>query len=317
MRIPRWLLALLWIGFVLFPFEAWAQARPQVWRAFLRVLAVPGMQALLHVLLFAIAVVLVTPNPCPRRCRRWVFLGLLALAVVQEALQARFGPFRGLADAFRDLGLDLVGMALGAAFLAWRRTSTHDFHFDILVPQVYRLLHRRPPRGLARLREGLQPGMRVLDVGGGTGRVVQHLPPEVMAVVVDPSPGMLKAAPREAHWHRVRGLAEHLPFPDAAFHRVVIVDALHHFANQERGLKEVWRVLRPGGRVIIEEPDVEHPVGRWVPWFERALLMRSRFLPWHRIRDLFPEARLVALDTHFGFFRLVLEKPTPAEKRHA
>ncbi len=188
----------------------------------------------------------------------------------------------------------------------WRRR--HDPHFDFLVPWFYRLFHARRPEDLLRLAR-VEPGMKVLDVGGGTGRVAQHFPKDVLYVVVDPSRNMLRAAPRDAHWCRVQARAEELPFPADTFHRALIVDALHHFQNQEAGLRDIWRVLAPGGRLIIEEPDVTTPGGRWLPWMERLLLMRSRFLTAAEIRAALPQAKVHHHSHRDIRMWLVLEKP--------
>ncbi len=196
------------------------------------------------------------------------------------------------------------------------KPGRHDPHFDFLVPWVYRLFHARRPRDLLHLVQ-VTPGMRILDVGGGTGRIAQHFPRHVTYVIVDPSRNMLRAAPRQAHWYRVQGRAETLPFAEGTFHRVLVVDALHHFQHQELGLREMWRVLAPGGWLVIEEPDVTHPLGRWLPLFERLLLMRSRFLTAEEMRRALPQARVYHQARKDLRLWLVLEKPhpSPTERR--
>ncbi len=196
----------------------------------------------------------------------------------------------------------------------------YDPHFDVLLPQMYRLLHGKRPEELLRRAQPL-PGMRILDVGGGTGRILQHFPKDTLRVVVDPSWNMLRAAPADqVDWDRVQGLAEHLPFPKGTFHRVLIVDALHHFLEVERGLAEVWRVLAPGGRIIIEEPDITHPLGRLLPWLERLLLMRSRFLTAEEIQTCFPQALHWTVERQGIRMWVIVEKPDetghPSEGPH-
>ncbi|MBC7224670.1 MAG: class I SAM-dependent methyltransferase, partial [Anaerolineae bacterium] len=134
-----------------------------------------------------------------------------------------------------------------------------------------------------RLRELLAPfpaqeGL-LLDLGGGTGRVVQALGCRSERVVVaDISEGMLRQAYAKG-FPCVRAAAEALPFQTSAVGRVVVVDAFHHLADQEVALREIWRVLRHGGRLVVEEPDNQH----WAVWgialAERLLLMRSHFRP--------------------------------------
>jgi demethylmenaquinone methyltransferase/2-methoxy-6-polyprenyl-1,4-benzoquinol methylase len=77
----------------------------------------------------------------------------------------------------------------------------------------------------------------------------------------------------------VAGRTEQLPFRAGSFARVVMVDALHHLADQEASLAELWRIVEPGGRIVIEEPDISRLAVRLVAFFERLARMRSRFLP--------------------------------------
>lgn len=153
-------------------------------------------------------------------------------------------------------------------------------HFRLLAPFYDRIFGGVDPR---RLRELLAPfpaeeGL-LLDLGGGTGRVVQALgcrPARVL--VADVSEGMLKRA-RAKGFPCVQAAAEALPFPAEAYGRIVVVDAFHHLADQRQALREMWRVLAPGGRAVIEEPDIRHPAVRGIALGERLLLMRSRFRP--------------------------------------
>jgi ubiquinone/menaquinone biosynthesis C-methylase UbiE len=111
---------------------------------------------------------------------------------------------------------------------------------------------------LARLR----PGQRVLDVGTGTGiialRAIPHLTPNGSVVGIDLSRGMLALARTNAQemgcaksveFHRMDG--EALEFGDQSFEVVLSLFALLHFPNPSAALAEMFRVLRPGGRLVI------------------------------------------------------------------
>ena len=112
---------------------------------------------------------------------------------------------------------------------------------------------------LARMREAAQlhAGSRVLDVACGPGIVVEALAPYSGEVVgCDLTPAMIakararNAAARRANVRWVLGRAQSLPFGAAQFDVVVARSALHHFAAPLDALREMARVLRPGGRVV-------------------------------------------------------------------
>jgi demethylmenaquinone methyltransferase/2-methoxy-6-polyprenyl-1,4-benzoquinol methylase len=66
-----------------------------------------------------------------------------------------------------------------------------------------------------------------------------------------------------------------------------MVDALHHVSDQGQTVSELWRVLAPGGRLIIIEPDIHKFAIKLIAIGEKLLLMRSHFLPAERISALF------------------------------
>ncbi|OQY37129.1 MAG: hypothetical protein B6243_01300, partial [Anaerolineaceae bacterium 4572_5.2] len=66
---------------------------------------------------------------------------------------------------------------------------------------------------------------------------------------------------------------ERFPFPDNSFDRALVVDALHHFHNQEQAIAELVRVLKKGGRLVIEEPDIHRFAIKLVALAEKAALM--------------------------------------------
>jgi ubiquinone/menaquinone biosynthesis C-methylase UbiE len=159
-------------------------------------------------------------------------------------------------------------------------------HFGFLAPFYDYVI---PPPDLRRLRERLRlpTAGRLLDAGGGTGRVssqLRHLIDEV--IISDVSVSMLKQAHVKGKLQPAQAHAERLPFPDASFDRVVVVDALHHFCNQREALGDLLRVLKPGGRLLIEEPDIHRLIVKFVALGEKVALMRSHFYSAEEIRDM-------------------------------
>jgi SAM-dependent methyltransferase len=122
------------------------------------------------------------------------------------------------------------------------------------VPLVQRMVYRAPQDAVvAELRAA---GARdVLDVGCGTGLLAARLRRELRGVRIvgcDFSAGMLAQARRHdarAAW--VRGDAGRLPFRDGAFDAIVSTEAFHWFPDPHAALRELARVLRPDGRLLV------------------------------------------------------------------
>lgn len=149
-------------------------------------------------------------------------------------------------------------------------------HFDLVAPYYDRLLGRREASPLFDL-VAPQPGHGLLDVGGGTGRIAQRFVGRAARVcILDPSPRMLQEGRRKGICI-VQGTAEQTPFQAEAFDRILMVDAFHHLIDQQRAAGEMMRILSPGGRLIVEEPDIAWWGVRLVAWGEKLLLMRSHF----------------------------------------
>jgi demethylmenaquinone methyltransferase / 2-methoxy-6-polyprenyl-1,4-benzoquinol methylase len=105
----------------------------------------------------------------------------------------------------------------------------------------------------------LRPGERVLDVGAGTGVSTEELGRSgAYAVGADLSVGMLRAGRRtRKSVPLVAGDALRLPFPDGVFDAVTISFALRNVTDTGAALRELGRVVRPGGRLVVCE--FSHP----------------------------------------------------------
>jgi ubiquinone/menaquinone biosynthesis C-methylase UbiE len=181
-------------------------------------------------------------------------------------------------------------------------------HFDFIAPVFSRV-------GYSSTEEMIEhaalptPG-RVLDAGGGTGRVASAIRQHTGSVVIaDPSFGMLQQADRTR-----LGLAcansESLPFPDGVFERIIMVDALHHVIDQRHTAREMYRVLKPGGRIVIEEPDIRKFAVKLIAIGEKLLLMRSHFLAPAEIVKLFSfDSTKASVHASEGNAWVVIEKP--------
>lgn len=182
-------------------------------------------------------------------------------------------------------------------------------HFNWIAPFYDAVFGRAGLDALQSLL-ALEPGLWVLDIGGGTGRVAGALAEaRAHAVVVDPSPQMLDRAYGK-DLCSVRALAERLPFADESVDRVLVVDAFHHFADQSEAAGELVRVLRPGGLLLLEEPDIRRLPVKGIALAERLALMQSRFLSPLDMQRLFEKegAELVSLTPHDISVHLLFSK---------
>ena len=160
--------------------------------------------------------------------------------------------------------------------------------FDRISP-VYDAMNRTMTMGLdqrwrrATVAAVVQPGDRVLDACCGTGdlAVAAH---QAGATVtgLDFSERMLERAQRksdEVEW--VQGDAEKLLFEDASFDAATVGFGVRNLADLERGLAELRRVLRPGGRLAILE--ITKPSGLLAPfyrlWFDGFVPLLGKVLP--------------------------------------
>ena len=159
-------------------------------------------------------------------------------------------------------------------------------HFDLIAGLYNRTAQFSAPVELLDLLALPSSGL-LLDAGGGTGRIAESLRKMVQEVVVaDLSREMLRHA-AEKGLATVCAPAEKLPFTSCSFDRIIMVDALHHVINQRNSVNELWRVLAPGGRIIIIEPDIHKYVVKLIAIGEKILLMRSHFLTADKIAALF------------------------------
>jgi SAM-dependent methyltransferase len=102
----------------------------------------------------------------------------------------------------------------------------------------------------------IQMGQAVLDVACGTGVLARAVATRVgtsgRVVGIDPAPGMLAVAAKAAPGIELQqGTAELLPFEDATFDAVVSQFGLMYFTDRVKGLREMQRVLKPGGRMAV------------------------------------------------------------------
>jgi len=106
----------------------------------------------------------------------------------------------------------------------------------------------------------------MLDLGCGTGRALQLVP---TALGADASREMLLKAP---HGRTACARAGALPFRSGAFHALLCSNSFHHYPEPKATLREIRRVLAPGGRAVLIDPNLEHPLARLTVYGGEALV---------------------------------------------
>jgi ubiquinone/menaquinone biosynthesis C-methylase UbiE len=141
-----------------------------------------------------------------------------------------------------------------------------------------------------------RPGEHALDVGTGTGNYACALAARGLRVTgLDPSEAMLAVArskPQPVSWQQ--GAAEDLPYQEGSFDLVVSVTALEFMADPGRALAELFRVLAPGGRMVVGTLNAAGPWGELY-----ARLGQDPASPFHDAR-LSSAASFVAALSLFG-----------------
>lgn len=133
----------------------------------------------------------------------------------------------------------------------------YDLMNDVLSGGLHRLWKAFTVR-----HAQVRPGMRVLDVAGGTGdlarAIARRVAPGGQVVLTDINDAMLEEGrdrliDQGLAIDAVRCDAEQLPFADRSFDRVVVSFGLRNMTHKDRALEQMRRVLRPGGRLLVLE----------------------------------------------------------------
>jgi demethylmenaquinone methyltransferase/2-methoxy-6-polyprenyl-1,4-benzoquinol methylase len=150
--------------------------------------------------------------------------------------------------------------------------------YDLMNSVMTAGLHHRWRERAADLA-GLGPGARALDVACGTGDLALELSrrvgPSGQVVGADFSEAMLeraRAKSPDVTWESANALE--LPYPDAGFDAATVGFGARNFSDLDRGLAEMARVVRPGGRVVVLEITTPQrpPLSTFFSiWFDRVV----------------------------------------------
>jgi len=127
-----------------------------------------------------------------------------------------------------------------------------------IVAALSMIFGRKGDAQLAVRLSAMEPGDTVVDIGCGPGVAVRYAARlDAMVTGVDPAPVMLRVARlltrHSAKVRYVKGAAEAVPLPEGSASVVWSIATVHHWSDIDAGLREVRRVLLPGGRLFAME----------------------------------------------------------------
>lgn len=215
------------------------------------------------------------------------------------------GQLFGLLQRIRDLNCTLLSVQR----LATTSATANPF-LQIERPEAWGPGSLEMAQPLAHA-VGIAPGMRVLEVGGGSGQVATTIAKHYQAEVVTPEPwtdgsAILAYAASQGVANRVLPLrlsAQSLPFPSGSFDAILSIGTFEMIGDERPlALQELIRVARPGARIGIAEPiclPVEMPDDLIVLDAQHNLAFRASFrtLDWNR--QLFERHGLTVLEAHY------------------
>ena len=153
----------------------------------------------------------------------------------------------------------------------------------------------------------------ILDLAGGTGQLGTGVAAVLgtQAVIADATPQMLVRVDARPHVSVALASAEALPFPTGHFDALICSDAFHHFRDQDRAVREMARVVRPGGGVLILDLEPKGVI-RGAALIERALGEPATFMSIPQITAFMAERGIIGTATRhrlhsYSFLGTVVE----------
>jgi ubiquinone/menaquinone biosynthesis C-methylase UbiE len=186
-----------------------------------------------------------------------------------------------------------------AEFSVWARTYDAHWLNHFLFEPSHALI-------LRELR--VLPAGRLLDIGCGTGELAARLAQRGWRVTgLDLCERMLHQARTKLNGdggsvHLTVGDSEHLPFASGAFDAVTCANSFHHYPHQERVVSDMYRVLRPGGHLLLLDGWPDQFIGRIV--YDLIITRVEGGAVWHR------ESQAMQAMLRSAGFRHVMQKRT-------
>ena len=130
----------------------------------------------------------------------------------------------------------------------WRKRLYENEAERIVLRRIFRLTNKKES---------------ILDIGGGFGRLApEYCPYFKKCVLIDPSQKLLAQAKKLCSQYKnltvIKSRIENLPLNNRTFDAVLLVRILHHLFRPETAIKEIYRILKPSGYLILEFANKVH-----------------------------------------------------------
>ncbi len=131
-------------------------------------------------------------------------------------------------------------------------------------------------------------GLKVLDIGGGTGSLAKELISLGATVtILDPEINMTKIAKEKSKEIKIiNGYSDNIPLEDFSIDVIIMRDSFHHIIKKEETLQECKRVLKKDGRIIIYDFDKKSFIGKSIFIFETLCFEKIKMLTINEMKKL-------------------------------
>lgn len=174
----------------------------------------------------------------------------------------RKGPLRKIFDASLEAAAATPAFADDASSLdrvLGKRRAEAEAYFNMVASRLGKqYCPGRSWEAIGHLLLLLTPKIDIVDLGAGEGVLAQLLARRANSVIcIDNSAAMVKVGTELAREHGFDNLTyklgdiEEVPLPDNSTDLALLSQALHHAGKPEKALAEAWRILRPGGRLVV------------------------------------------------------------------
>lgn len=185
--------------------------------------------------------------------------------------------------------------------------------FKLLAP-IYSKINLNAKKTFRKINKfgQFQKSDTVLDLGGGSGRIAKFFVGQVKQItVLDASPEMIEECQKQNDAITcILGTTEKLPFQNNSFDKIIVIDAFHHFIKQPQTAQKISQILKPGGKIIIEEFNPQKFLGWLAAKIEKAIIPGSNFLSPQVLSNIFRnlELKTELVNENGTVYYLVVEK---------